>query len=213
MRKILDSIITIISGFILLFFSKNARTTNRDFLYWLKVNIYSKWICRRYGFKGVTFLRKINLIQGSQYMVIEPGCQFGKMAVITTWDKHNGMNFSPKITIRKNTIFNDYIHLTAINEIIIGENCFIGRWVTITDNSHGDTQLDTLKKAPGDRYLSSKGPVIIGNNVWIGDKATILPGVKIGDNAIIAANSVVTKDIPPFSIAGGIPAKIIKQYQ
>ena len=58
--------------------------------------------------------------------------------------------------------------------------------------------------------MTSNGPIIIGDNVWIGDKVTILSGVKIGNNAIIGSNSVVTKDIPPFSVAAGIPAKVIK---
>lgn len=64
---------------------------------------------------------------------------------------------------------------------------------------------------PTQRPVYSKGPVIIGNNVWIGDKATILPNVSIGNGAIIAANSVVTKDVPEYCIVAGNPAKIIKQ--
>ena len=60
------------------------------------------------------------------------------------------------------------------------------------------------------RPTTSKGRVVIGNNVWIGDKATILPGVTIGDGAIIAANAVVTKDVPQYSVVGGNPAKVIK---
>ena len=57
----------------------------------------------------------------------------------------------------------------------------------------------------------SKGPVIIGNDVWVGDRVTILSGVKIGDGAIIAAGSIVTDDVPPYTVVGGIPAKIIKK--
>ena len=68
--------------------------------------------------------------------------------------------------------------------------------MTITDNSHGQTDEKTLNTPPGKRPLVSKSDgVIIGNNVWIGEKATILPGVHIGDSVVIAANSVVTKDI------------------
>ena len=59
----------------------------------------------------------------------------------------------------------------------------------------------------------SKGDVIIGKNVWIGDKVTILPNVKIGDGVVIGANSVVTKDIPPCSVVAGNPAKIIKHQK
>lgn len=80
----------------------------------------------------------------------------------------------------------------------------------ITDNSHGETDYDSLKMPPIKRPITSKGPVIIGNNVWIGDKATILPGVTIGDGSVIAANAVVTKDVPPYSVVGGNPAIVLK---
>lgn len=64
---------------------------------------------------------------------------------------------------------------------------------------------------PNVRPLYSKGPIVIGNNVWIGEKVAVLGGVKIGDGAIIGANAVVTHDVPPYSIAVGCPAKIIKR--
>lgn len=62
---------------------------------------------------------------------------------------------------------------------------------------------------PTQRKLYSKGPVVIGNNVWIGDKVTILPGITISDGAVIGANAVVNKDIPPYSLAVGNPIKIV----
>ena len=65
-----------------------------------------------------------------------------------------------------------------------------------------------IRKPPIKRKIYSKGPVIIGKNVWIGDKATTLPGVTIGDGAVIGANTVVTKDVPPFCIVVGNPATI-----
>ena len=58
--------------------------------------------------------------------------------------------------------------------------------------------------------LSQKGPVVIGNNVWLADKVSVMPGVTIGDGAIVAANAVVTKDVPPYALVAGIPAKVIK---
>ena len=69
-----------------------------------------------------------------------------------------------------------------------------------------------LNIAPRKRKLSFKGNISIGNNVWIGDKATILSGVFIGDGAVIGANSVVTKNVPAYSIAVGVPAKVIKCF-
>ena len=72
---------------------------------------------------------------------------------------------------------------------------------------------ESMKKSPVEREIYSKGAVRIGNNVWIGDKATILPGVTIGDGVIIGANSVVTKNIPDYCVVGGNPAKVIKSIK
>lgn len=105
----------------------------------------------------------------------------------------------------------EYTHITAANKVELGHNVLTGRFVLITDNAHGYTSREQQKIAPLARPITSKGKVIIGNNVWIGDKATILPGVSIGDGAIIGANSVVTKDIPAFAVVAGNPAKIIKK--
>ena len=66
---------------------------------------------------------------------------------------------------------------------------------------------------PVSRPLVSKGKVVIGENVWIGDKATILPGVSIGDGSVIGANAVVTKDVPPYSVVVGNPARIINKVK
>lgn len=100
---------------------------------------------------------------------------------------------------------------TAINKIIIGDNLLTGKWVTISDNNHGETEWNSLHQEPLSRPVVSKGAIVIGSNVWIGEKATILSGVTIGDGAVVAANAVVAKDVPPYSVVGGIPAKIIKQ--
>ena len=71
--------------------------------------------------------------------------------------------------------------------------------------------LAAFDTVPGSPEFIGKGPVIIEDNVWIGDKATILSGVKIGKGAIVAANAVVTKDVPAYSVVAGNPAKIIRK--
>lgn len=86
-----------------------------------------------------------------------------------------------------------------------------GKWVTISDNNHGNTDIESLLIHPLQREIVSKGAVIIEDDVWIGDKVTILSNVVIGKGAVVAANSVVTKSVPPYSIVAGNPAKIIKQ--
>lgn len=115
------------------------------------------------------------------------------------------------IQIGNNCTFGAYNHITSINSIVIGDGCLTGKWVTITDNAHGTTDYDNLLIPPSERRLYSNGPVVIGKNVWIGDKVTILPNVSIGDGAVIAANAVVTKDIPPYCVVAGVPARIIKK--
>lgn len=176
--------------------------------------IYSEWINLRFKFKseGILWKYPINSIIGENYIKIGRGSHFGKYAVVTAHDFHRPTNtkFSPQITIGDNCDFGDYLHLTCINKIFIGNEVLTGRWVTITDNSHGQTDMETLTINPLYRKLISKGCITIGNKVWIGDKATILAGVQIGDGAIIGANSVVTKDIPAYSVVAGNPAKLIK---
>lgn len=103
----------------------------------------------------------------------------------------------------------EYNHITSINHIKIGNGLLTGRYVLISDNSHGLMDGSDLDEMPDRRELSSKGKIIIGNNVWIGDKATILGNVRIGDSVIIAANAVVTKDVPSYAVVAGVPAKII----
>ena len=113
------------------------------------------------------------------------------------------------INIGQNCQFGALNNITCANNIVIGNGFLSGKWVTISDNSHGGTDMASLSKMPAAREICSKGPIIIEDNVWVGDKATILGGVRIGQGAVIGANAVVTKDIPAFCVAVGNPARII----
>lgn len=159
--------------------------------------------------QNVVVMPGVTIIGGGNLRIL---CHsyIGKGCIVSAWKSYKGKVFDPKITIGKNVSIGEYNHITAINEITIGDGVLTGRWVTITDNSHGNL-ADDISDRPSERDLFSKGPVRIGENVWIGDKATILPNVCIGEGAVIGANSVVTKDVPPYCIVAGNPAKIIKQ--
>jgi len=109
------------------------------------------------------------------------------------------------------------------DKLIIGKFCAIASGIEFIMNgaNHRMNAVTTYpfnimgngweKAAPQLADLPFKGDTVVGNDVWIGQNVTIMPGVKIGDGAIIAANSVVTKDVPAYHIAGGNPAKIIRK--
>ena len=117
----------------------------------------------------------------------------------------------PEMSIGDNVSIGEYSHVTCTNTLIIGNGVLTGKRVLITDNAHGASTRETLDQLPMSREIVSKGTVIIEDNVWIGEMACIMPGVKIGKGAIIGANAVVTKDVPAYAVVGGNPAKIIKQ--
>ena len=109
------------------------------------------------------------------------------------------------ITIGKNVFFNINCCFHDRGGIIIGDGVFIGQNVIISTLNHGFDLAD--------RNTTYPSKVVIGNNVWIGSGANILPGVCIGDNSIIGAGSVVVKDIPANSVAVGVPAKVVKNLE
>lgn len=100
-----------------------------------------------------------------------------------------------------------------VNNIKIGNFCSIARYVSIQEYNHNMNLLTTSFVGKSNTSVDeeiSKGSIIIGHDVWIGLKATILSGVVIGNGAIVGANAVVTKDVPAYAIVGGNPAKIIR---
>lgn len=135
----------------------------------------------------------------------------GPSLKLECFDNYRGQKFFPEIVFGKNVLMNSRCHIGVINKIIIGDNVLVGCNVLITDHSHGLNNYEDVDTAPADRPLYSKGPVIIEDNVWICENAVILAGVTIGHNSIIGANSVVTKSIPPYSIAAGNPARVIRE--
>lgn len=129
---------------------------------------------------------------------------------IEAWDAYGEQRFTPEIIIGNNVNMNTDCHIGCINKIVIGDNVLMASRIYISDHSHGEVNAEALRLAPVRRPLHSKGPVIIGNNVWIGEGVCILPGITVGENAIIGANAVVTKDVPANAVVGGNPARIIR---
>jgi acetyltransferase-like isoleucine patch superfamily enzyme len=130
-------------------------------------------------------------------------------------EAHPKKKTSEKLLIfGKNIEINDYVHIAAGEKIIIGNNVLIASKVFISDLNHGNykgVNQDSPLSKPNSRKLSTD-PIIIKDNVWIGEGVCIMSGVTIGVGCVIGALSVVTKSIPDYSIAVGSPAKVVKQF-
>lgn len=155
---------------------------------------------------------------GQNFSIINPngisiGDNFsgGCDIALWSWNAVNIKGDDCKLIIKNNVSITDRCIISAANRIEIGNGCLLGRDTFITDNSHGENiSINELNISPHERNIFSKGTVIIGDNVWTGKNVCIMPNVKIGNGAIIGANSVVTHNIPPYSVAVGSPAKVIK---
>ena len=100
------------------------------------------------------------------------------------------------------------INCEVYGPVTVGDNVMMGPEVVIYTRNHNIERTDIPMQEQG--YAEFK-PVVIGNDVWIGRRSIILPGVHIGDGCVIGAGAVVTKDLPAYTIAGGVPAKVIKK--
>ena len=111
-------------------------------------------------------------------------------------------NFGQFITIGKNVFINHACSFLDMGGITIEDNVLIGPKANLITENHSIN--------PNDRKSLICKPIIISRNAWIGAAATILPGITIGENSVVAAGAVVNADVPPNTIVGGVPAKFIK---
>ena len=149
-------------------------------------------------------------IIGEKYICVGDNFNsFGRLR-LEAYDKHLENQYEPSITIGDNVSINFDCHIGCVNRIVIGNNVLFASKIFITDHMHGEINAEALSTPPSMRKVISKGPVIIEDNVWIGEGVAIMPNVTIGRNSIIGANSVVTCSIPPNAVAAGIPARVIR---
>lgn len=165
----------------------------------------------KFLFKEARMIRFPFDVRGKKYISIEKGFTTGVGCRLEAYP----INTNNVLFIGENVQINDYVHITAMEKVSIGNNVLLASKIYISDCSHGsysgDSNDSNPKINPSDRPLFSS-PVIIKNNVWIGESVSVLPGVIIGEGTIVGANSVVTKSLPDFVIAVGIPAKPIKKF-
>lgn len=170
--------------------------------------LYTKvFVCR-----NARLIRRPAYIRGSQYIDYGNHLTTGVAVRLDAFESQ--FDIGPTLIFGNNVQLNDYVHIGATQEVRIGDNVLIASKVFISDHGHGGYGLgvnDSPDMMPIQRPLISS-PVIIENNVWIGELVSILPGVTIGYGSVIGAGSVVTKDIPKKSVAVGNPAKVIRSY-
>ncbi len=159
---------------------------NRFFSYFLDLQLYFLW--------GVGYV-PFHLIRNIIYRLF--GIRLGKNATF-----HMGARFYlPKnISVGEGTIIGDHIFIDGRDKVIIGKHTDIASQVMIYNSEH-----DLSDPA----FKAIEEPVSIGDYCFIGPRVIIMPGVNIGDGAVVAGGAVVTKDVPAGSIVGGVPAKVI----
>lgn len=112
------------------------------------------------------------------------------------------------IILGKNVAINEFNNLRAAGgDILVGNHCLIAQFCTLVTNNHATETAENIIDAPWD---ISKSSIVIEDDVWIGANCVVLPGVRIGRGAVIGAGSVVTRDVPPYAIYVGVPAKLLR---
>ena len=112
-------------------------------------------------------------------------------------------DFGKNISVGEGVFINACCHFQDHGGVTIGDGCQIGHNVVFATLNH--------ELPPERRGVTRPAPIVLGKKVWVGSNATILQGVTIGDNAVVAAGAVVTKDVPANTIVGGVPARVIKR--
>lgn len=173
------------------------RFRNRLQKYSIIEHIYGLWFSRKFTKNGILVVsggRPFPKVINKGGRLIAENCQF--FTGVRMEIGEHGL-----ITIGNGTYLNRNTLIIALEEVSIGKDCMISWDVIIMDSDlHGRTVADK----------PSSKPVRIGNKVWIGCRSILLKGVTIGDDAMIAAGSIVTKDVPPLAIVGGNPARILR---
>lgn len=153
---------------------------------------------------------------------IRPGGQIVRPRLISLGDnvrigKNTDVYVHPKrrdskeiiLKIGNNVHIGNYNIIAARSSVVLEENVLLGPGVIIVDHSH---QYENVEAPIKLQEVSEGGPVRIGRDSWIGANVFVFPNVTIGRHAVIGANSVVKQDIPPYSVAVGAPAKVVKRY-
>lgn len=193
---------------------EHARVAPFRLLRWVTYIAEGKLAAFSVGWKK-GYLGQGSRVIGTRFISAGDRLSVGRYAWIEAVVDFDKQVLRPVIIIGQGFHASERLHISAINQVNIGNNCLFGSCVYISDHNHGSykgQEQSHPSELPVKRRLVSHGPVVIGSNVWLGDNVIIVGPVRIGDGVVIGANSVVTRDVPSNVIVGGVPAKIIKQF-
>lgn len=148
-------------------------------------------------------------INKCKYISMGDRCRIGNDCRISVYDEFAGVAHNPKVIFGNNVYMGDYLTILCADKVTIEDDVLMASYITITSENHG---MDVEGEIGYGKQKLITAPVTIKEGAWIGEKVIILPGVTIGKKAILAAGSVVTKDVPDYTVVAGNPARIIKCY-
>jgi lipopolysaccharide O-acetyltransferase len=164
-------------------------------------------------------VRKVSIgsrpyIRGLAYISLGENFSAGEGLWMEAVTRYRDERFTPRLVIGQHVSISHWCHIACTNSVIIGDHVLIGSKVFITDHNHGifGSHASSPRIPPLERPLERDRMVNIGANVWLGDGVIVCPGVTIGEGSIAGANAVVTKDVPPFTLVAGVPARPIRRY-
>ena len=177
-----------------------------------RINYTLRWQYWKFQFGNIISKVKIGsnvIFQNPECLSFGSNVRIGDGSLFLPCKEYAGIKYVPTIIIHDGCAIGKNNSFACIDRIEIGKNVLFAGFVHITDHSHGYENIDEPIK---EQRLISKGPVLIEDDCWLGFQSEILSGVHIGKHSIVAARAVVTKDVPPYCIVAGNPAKIVKQY-
>lgn len=152
--------------------------------------------------EGVTMFNPSRIKIGNNVEILKKAC-------IAPLVQYNGHEYPSNVVIGNNVSIGAYDRIASMNKVTIDDNVLFAAFVHITDHSHGFENID-LPISKNDVF--SKGEVHICEGAWLAFGCHILSGVTVGKHSVVAANSVVTKDVPDYSVVAGNPARIVRYY-
>jgi acetyltransferase-like isoleucine patch superfamily enzyme len=175
-------------------YERNALPWNRARIHWEFAR--RRAFCRWPVHGNVLEMLDEGRLELGEHVLLEPGVWLTAMA-------------PGRIAIGEGSFLNLGVQVAALDRVEIGAHCMFANGCFVTDSDH---RFDDLSKPITWQGFTSKGPTRVGDDTWCGANVVITSGVTVGERCVIGANAVVTRDLPPYSIAAGAPAKVIRRF-